>query len=563
MSEEKFELEKIPAAEDGQIAKPGYPRLGAYPDASAYGYGYGYSDDERVYLRQMWRAVKKRKLVIIVMAIIVTSVVTVEVFRNKSVYQASTTIDIGKENRTLVRTGGVVVQTHESDDMFYVAVAMKTKIRLLQSRPLLEDVVVNLKLDQNQNFLDVTSRKSFWEAFRSIASKFRKQEQTQDPHVVSETPVALSNGEGTRSREESARLSPYVDVLASNLSAEPLTDTRMILISFSHTDPVLAADVVDNIAQVFIQRSFENRTERFTSTSEWLDKSTRELQAKVQQAEQALADYSNRHNIYSFEGKDNLAIEKLTRLHSEATRAETERMLKQSLYEQVKAGNADKIPDTFTDTKIGDLQKKLGELKVSLAQLLSTYGPKNPNVITIKDQITAIEEQINESRRSLDGRLKADYERALRDEMSFKAALEQAKAEAAQQNQAAIQYSILKQDVETNKQMYQDFLNKSNQAKIQKAEQQNPMKMIDPPQVPVAPVGPNRLRRITIGFMLSLVAGLGLVFVLEYLDNTVKTVEDIARYTQLPALSIIPAMSGRKARMLAGNGKKRDADGLQ
>ena len=90
------------------------------------------------------------------------------------------------------------------------------------------------------------------------------------------------------------------------------------------------------------------------------------------------------------------------------------------------------------------------------------------------------------------------------------------------------------------------------------------MKMIDPPQVPVAPVGPNRLRTITIGFLLSLVAGIGLVFVLEYLDNTVKTVEDIARYTQLPALSIIPAMTGRKSRMMSsGNGKKKDAEGLQ
>src|ERR1044072_4153814 len=271
MAEERFDLEKVPAAEEGRILKPGYPRLGGYPDASPYGYGYGYGDDdERVYLRRMWRAIKKRKLVIIIMAVIVTGVVTVEVFRTKSVYQATTTIDIGKENRTLVRTGDVVVQTDESDDMFYVAVAMKTKIRLLQSRPLLEDVVVNLKLDQNQNFLDVTTRKSFWEAFRSIASKFRKQEQTQVPQVVSETPVALSNGEGARSREESARLSPYVDVLASNLGAEPLTDTRMILISFSHTDPVLAADIVDNIAQVFIQRSFEKRTERFTRTPQWI-----------------------------------------------------------------------------------------------------------------------------------------------------------------------------------------------------------------------------------------------------------------------------------------------------
>ena len=565
MAEERFDLEKVPAAEDGRIAKPGYPRLGGYPDVSPYGYGYGYgNDDERVYLRRIWHAIRKRKLVIIVMAIIVTGVVTVEVFRTKSVYSASTTIEVGKENRTLVRTGDVVVQTDESDDLYFVSLAMKTKIRLLQSRPLLEDVVVNLKLDQNPKFLDVTTRKSFWEAARSIASKFRKQEQAQEPQVVSETPVTRSSGEGTRSREESARLSPYVDVLAANLTAEPLADTRMLVLSFSHTDPVLAADIVDNTAQVFIQRSFENKTEKYTSTSEWLDKATRELQSKVQQAEQALTDYSNKHNIYSLEGKENLAIDKLTRLHNEATRAETERMLKQSLYEQVRAGNADKLPDMFTDPKLGELQKKLGELTVMHSQLDVTYGPKNPRVIEVKQQMTAIQQQIDDSRKALEGKLKADYERALRDEGSFKSALEQARSEAAQQNQAAIQFNILKQEVETNKQMYQDFLQKTNQAKIQKAEQQNTMKMIDPPQVPVAPIGPNRLRTIMIGFFLSLVAGIGLVFALEYLDNTVKTVEDVARYTQLPALSVIPAMSARKSRLLSSsNGKKKAVEGLK
>jgi polysaccharide biosynthesis transport protein len=563
MAEERFELEKVPVAEETRVTQPGYPRLGGYPDASPYGYGYGYGDDdERVYLRRMWRAIKKRKLVIIIMAVIVTGVVTVEVFRTKSIYQATTTIDIGKENRTLVRTGDVVVQTDESDDLYFVSLAMKTKIRQLQSRPLLEDVAINLKLDQNPKFLDVTTRKSFWEAAQSIASKFRKQEQALEPQVVNETAVTRSDGEGSRTREESARLSAYVDVLSANLTAEPLADTRMLSISFSHTDPALAADIVDNVAQVFMQRSYENKTEKYTNASEWLDKSTRELQTRVQQAEQALADYSSRHNIYSLEGKENLAIDKLTRLHNEATRAETERMLKQSLFEQVKAGNADKLPDMFTDPKLSELQKKLGELTVSYSQLDVTYGPKNPRVMEVKQQMIAIQQQIDDSRKSLEGRLKADYERAVRDEASFKSALEQARAEAAQQNQASIQFNILKQEVETNKQMYQDFLQKTNQAKIQKAEQQNNMKMIDPPQAPVMPVGPNRLRTILIGFFLSLVAGLGLVFALEYLDNTVKSVEDVARYTQLPALSVIPAMSGRKSRLLSSsNGKKKSVEG--
>jgi capsular exopolysaccharide synthesis family protein len=152
----------------------------------------------------------------------------------------------------------------------------------------------------------------------------------------------------------------------------------------------------------------------------------------------------------------------------------------------------------------------------------------------------------------------------VRDENSLKEALDRAKAEATQQNQAAIQFNIIKQDVDTAKSLYTDFLQKTNQAKILKAEQHNNLKMIDPPQVPMSPVGPNRLRTILIGFFLSLVAGIGLVFVLEYLDNTVKSVEDVARFAQLPALSVIPSMNARRARLLtSGNGKKKTAAELK
>jgi len=170
MSDERLELEQIPSPE-GQLVRAGYPRAG-YGDSSVYGYGYGYGDDERAYLRRMWHVIRKRKLVIAVIAVLVTSVITVEVFRSKSIYQAATTIEVGKE-RTMMRSGDVVIQTDEMDDTYLVSLGMKTKMRLLQSRPLLEDVVVNLKLDQNPKFLDVTTKKSIWEAMQSIMSKFR------------------------------------------------------------------------------------------------------------------------------------------------------------------------------------------------------------------------------------------------------------------------------------------------------------------------------------------------------------------------------------------------------
>lgn len=557
MSDERLELEKVTPPDEASLVRPGYPRMGGYPDGSAYGYGYGYGeDDERAYVRRMWRAIKKRKLVIAVIAVIVTSVVTLEVFRTKSIYQASTTIEIGKDSRTL-RAGDILLQSDESDDMYYVASAMKTKIRLLQSRPVLEEVVTNLKLDQNPKLMDVTSKKSMWEAIRTVWSKFKPQEAAT-PTVASETPVA-SDQAGSRSREESAMLAPYVDVLASNLSGEPLGDTRMLVISFTHTDPALAADIVDNVAQVFIQRSFESRTAKYTNASDWLDRSTRELKARVEEAEQKLANYSRDNNIYSSDGKEGLATGKLSQLHDLATRAETDRMLRQSLYEEVRAGRSAQLPEAFADPKTGDLQKRLGELKVTYAQLSATYGEKNPKLVEVKQQIAAIEQQVTESRGGLELKLKADYERSVRDEASMRAALDRAKAEASQQNRAFIEYNILKQEVETNKSLYTDFLNKTSQAKIQEHEQHNNMKMIDPPQVPISPVGPNRLRTILIGFLVSLVAGVGLVFFLEYLDNTVKTVEDVGRYAQLPALSVIPSISSRRSRLLNGKGSNKRA----
>lgn len=564
MSDERLELEKVSPSDEGLIVRPGYPRVGAYPDGSAYGYGYGYGypeGDERAYIRRMWRAIKKRKLVIIVIAIIVTAVVTVEVYRTKSTYQASTTIEVGRDNRTLLRSGELLVQGDDGDDMYYVQTAMKTRIRQIQSRPLLEDVVVNLKLDQNPRFMDVTTRKSILESIKTIAGRFSAQDKWSPPPVL-ETSAGASSTE--RTREESAHLAPYVDVLMSNLTAEPLPDTRMLVVSVTHTEPKLAADIADNIAQVFMKRSFETKTEKYSNTSDWLDRSTRELQAKVEQAEKELADYSSSHNIYSSDGKENLAIEKLTKIHAEVTRIQNERLLKQSLYQEVQAGRVAQLPENFSDPRIGELQKRLGELAVQLSRLEISFGPKHPQVIAAKEEMTTLQKQIDDSRGALQERLKADYERAVRDEQSLSGALALAKNEASQQNQAGIDFNIKKKNVEIANSLYTEFLQRTSQAKITEHEQHNTLKMIDPPQVPVSPVAPNRPRTILIGFLMSLLAGVGLVFFLEYLDNTVKTVEDVSRFTQLPALSVIPAISGHKRRSLksASNGSKKTSNGL-
>jgi capsular exopolysaccharide synthesis family protein len=137
--------------------------------------------------------------------------------------------------------------------------------------------------------------------------------------------------------------------------------------------------------------------------------------------------------------------------------------------------------------------------------------------------------------------------------------LDKAKSEAVQQNQASIQYSILKSEVDTAQSMYKDFLQKTKQADLQLAEQHNNLRIIEPADIPSSAIGPMRFRTILIGFLVSLIAGMGLAFFLEYLDNTVKSVEDIGRIAQLPTLAVIPSITTVSQRALAAKKKPRQA----
>ena len=179
-------------------------------------------------------------------------------------------------------------------------------------------------------------------------------------------------------------------------------------IGFSHTDPVIAAGVANAVAERFVQTSFDRKVEKFANASEWLDRSTRELKSKIERSEQALADYTKNNNIYSTEGKATLVVEKLTRLHDLATRAETDRILKESLYEQVRQGRVAQIPEAFADTQTAELQRKLGEFATMAAELSVTYGPKYPKMAEINQQMAAIRDQIAASRGLLEEKLKAD-----------------------------------------------------------------------------------------------------------------------------------------------------------
>jgi succinoglycan biosynthesis transport protein ExoP len=540
MSGEKTQLERSPQPYQSVTLPLGSSR------GAAYSKGYGkvlLSEAERIDFRGLWSKLSRRKWVILAICIVSTSIVAIHMYSRRDLYRAITTIDIGMDPMELLQMkhGDAFI---ESD---FVLSSPKTKMMVITSDPVLEDVVVRLGLDENTRFLDATPTRPLLSAAKALAGQDRVR--NYDDLAGNDEPITMRpESVEPRTPKESRHLEPYVALLRRGLSVEPVKDTEVLSVSFTHTDPALTAAIANGIGEVFIDHSFRNKAGKFTKTSEWLEHATSDLKARLEKAEQALTDYTREHNIVSMQGKENLATEKLLQLHDQLLKATTDRMLKQSLYEEVKAGHVAQLPESFTDPDTRELQARLRDLESEAAQVNIDYGPENPHSVEVQQQLDTIRIQIKASRTALEEKVKADYERTVRDEQSLTDALERARADASEQNQYAIKYSILSQDADTAKALYTDFLQRTNQARLQVAQQHNNIRVIQPAKTPHGAFSPNRTLTILTGFLLSLAAGVGFGFILDYFDDTIRTSEDVNRYAQLPALGVIPAISAMPSR---------------
>jgi capsular exopolysaccharide synthesis family protein len=529
----------------------GYPS-GYYPEAYMEEYDDEYDGASGgVSLRAVWRAAKKRKWLIIIITVIVTTAVATDVSRYRRTYSASVLLEVRRETVGPIFPAGV-----DLDPLNVVNI--NTKILMIMSRPLVEDVVRKLDLPEDSRFVDIADKRSWGQMFTSLLSRLGLDNRSYPARTVSQTPtravgtksVAQSrSSDAVRSQqfpdipESDPSLDRYVAILQSGLDVSQPRDTQALRITFSHTYPTIAAAVANGVAQSFIEKNFEKKTESFNNTSTWLEKSTADLKARMAQAEQSLADYTREHSILPSQGQS-FAADSLIRLYDQLSRADTNLVLKQSLYDEVVSGRGDRLPEAFADPKIGDLQRRIDEMTVSEAQLGMQYGPDNPKLKEVQKAKAVLLEQLAASKVALQEKVKADYESAVRDRSAIAAALEKARAEASEQDQSSVQYNILKEEAATASALYKDFLQKTNQANLQIAQQHNNISVIQPAEIPRHPDGPSYGVAVLLALLGSLGGSVGLAFLIEHFDRTIKGVGDVNRYLRLPTLGVIPSIPG-------------------
>ena len=463
-----------------------------------------------------WNILLKRKWLVVTTAVVVFTLVAIATFRTTPIYEASSEIAIYPDNPAPLgfKDNPATAQT-AGDDWDYT-IALSTQSRVLQSDTLALQVVHNLQLDRNPNF-----------------AGYR-------PPPPNASKTVLTGQQDDAEQEE------LISAFHSGLTVTTIPNTRLIEIRYASPDPKLAAAAVNALAQAYVENNRRSKYDSTIQASDWLKGQLADLQVKVETSQQQLADYEKEHGILGIDEKQNIITSKLDELNKELTEAEGDRMQKQAIYNQMQSGAGQ---HAASDPALEGLRQQEADVRTQLAQATVQFGPAYPKVVELNSKLQQIQVSIqNETRRTV-GRAQTDYQTATQREGMLRAALDKQKKEANQLNESAIQYNILKKEADTNRQLYDDLLQKMKEAGIEAGLKATNVRVVDMARVPRSPTKPNIPRNLALGLLMGLMGGVTLAFVVELLDNTVRTPEEVQTVSALPALGIVPLSSlssGRK-----------------
>ncbi|HTG95295.1 MAG TPA: polysaccharide biosynthesis tyrosine autokinase [Pyrinomonadaceae bacterium] len=534
-------------------------------------YGDENSPEGEVHLRDYWRTIRKRLWLIIGVAVIISSIAAIRQARLPDRYTARARVQVDAESYSPA-LGASKGSTYYIDNSYVDPEYFNTQLQILTSPTLLRRVAKNLDLEHNRNFLNSQApQRSTWQ---NLSRMVGLESKTEAPARLNQVPVTAEDpAQPLRSTTGSvdepgdiARLAPYVSELQAILEVEPVKRTRLIDIRATHTDPKVATKVSNAVADAFGLWNLEVRTKTNSIAGTYLQKRIAELQSQIRNGEEQLVNYAQGHQILSLDSTQNTVVERLAGLNKQLLDAENERNLAEAAYKSNLAPGAAAASAEVSDKQIADLRVKLADLKQKKVQLLLTDTEESPEVKDVTEQINTLEKQLTEVRSSATSlvttNLETHYRQALAREKTLRESFDKQRAETVTQNQAAINYNILKQEIQTNKGLLEGLMQRAKENDVSMAGTPNNIHVVDYASEPDGPVGPRRIQSIVIAAVLSLAFGVALALFLEYLDDTVKSPEDVERGLRLPALAVIP-VAGRSARqrLLPFAGKQQRANG--
>lgn len=471
------------------------------------------AEDEGLNLREWWRVVFKRKWTILTFLFIVVTAVVTATFLQTPLYQASLTLQIEKEAPKVVELQNAVAMESTSGGDFY-----QTQYELLRSRSLAERVAEQLELT-GQSL--APREQSLWQRFSTWVKELLGQQAI-----------------ATESASAPIRLTP--GALLGPLTVEPIRNSSLVRLHYVSPDPAFAARVLNAWAQAFININLERRFDASSYAKTFLQDQIQQVRAKLEDSERELADFEKAHEIVNIGERQTIASQNLAAINSALTEAERDRIQTEVIYRRMRDTKAQGLSRILDSPVIQRLKETKAALEAEYQEGLKIFKPAYPRMRQLEGQIAEMQARIDEEVNNIRTAIAADYQIAKDREAELRARFEEIKSEVMALQNRNFQYNILNREVDTNRQLYEGLLQQYKEVGVAGGVGTNNVSIVDSAEVPGAKFKPDLRKNLMLALFLGLLGGVGLVFLLEHIDDTVKQPDDLERQLELPVLGMIP-----------------------
>ena len=442
-----------------------------------------------------WRVISSRKELILAVAFLVVLTGTVYTLLLPNIYASSSRILVSEDSPEI--NPFAVQQNYMST---YNPYFLRTQFEILTSKPILNEVIYRLNLQ------------SEWGKNNEIL--------TRD--------IALK-------------------ILKNSISVFQQRDTSLIVINVKRDNPDEAADIANEIAQVYRDSRLELASKSARKAIDKIEESLTEQRQRVANAEENIQKIREDLNIavVGGEGQFDVGEVRMQQLEGDRLFAQREMVEKEGLLRILEDLNDKDLLErasyiTFDQFVMNTIQQ-IQDIEVNLSSVQADYGDNHPEVKRLKSQIVTLEETLKKRLSALRNGLDTEYIIAKNNFESLDKVLASVRTDTIESQGAKFRpYRNALADLETERFIYNQLMSKHRQEIITLQVPQNPVDIIDVAEPNMQPVSPNLFLNVLLSIFVGLGAGVGLAYFIEYLDTSVKSADDLENQLKLKVLGLVP-----------------------
>jgi succinoglycan biosynthesis transport protein ExoP len=510
-------------------------------DADADNRVASFDDDEgRIDFNQYWRIVRKHLSMIIAIFAGVTLLTAIRMLMETPLYTAEATILIKPGTPQVFGNQMQADSSEGAEQGDYYDNYNKTQYEILKSRSLAVSAIRNYGLEKTLTSGGQKSDPGWFSSARMAVSHFIKGIFGRSSSKKS---LPVSHFEQDSGGVSSAAIGAYM----GGLAIKPVQDTNLVYIVFTTPDGQLSARLANAHAHAYIRQGIELHSQANEEAQKFLEQKLVDLKEKLQKSEYALNRYRRDQGIVpglmSLDGKESIVLDRLTELSKGLTEAQVARLEIEAKVQLIHSHQYDALPEVHEDKMLAELRQNYDTMSTEYAGMAKQFKPDYPPLAQIQAKRDEMQRAIDEEVHRVTASIDSAYQEAKGKEAKLQEEMDKSRTHALGLNDAAVEYAILQREVDTNRDLYNSVLQRMKDVGLAAEARSSNVVIVDEAEPATSPSSPKISQSVMTSAVLSAVGAIALAFLLEFLNNRLKTPEEVEQYLRIPNLAVVPSFS--------------------